>query len=114
MPRAPVRQPPSVTPDGQKAAKETVALSRELERIKPTIPRQLLWVGALVYGADGGSAPEGWHACDGSEIARLDYPEFFSTFGDTYGVGDGATTVNLPTIPGPIADTTAYIYLGRA
>lgn len=113
MPRVPVRQPPAFTPDGQKGAKETLALARELEKVKPTIPTQLLWMGAIMIGADGGSPPDGWHACDGSEIARLDYPEFFKAFGDTFGAGDGSTTVNLPTIAGPVAGTTVYIYLGR-
>lgn len=113
MPRVPVRQPPAFTADGQKSAKETLALSRELEKVKPTIPTQLLGVGAIVTWADGATPSAGWHACDGSEIARLDYPEFFKAFGDTFGAGDGSTTVNLPTIAGPVADTTSYIYLGR-
>jgi hypothetical protein len=114
MPRVPVRQPPSVTPDGQKGAKETVALSRELEKLKTTVPSTELWVGKIVLGLTGGSLPEGWHECDGAEIARLDYPEFFEVWGDTFGPGDGATTVNLPTIAGPIADTTVFVYLKRA
>lgn len=114
MARVPVRQPPAWSLEGQRAKQEIVDVSREIEKIKPTIPTQLLWVGAIVLGGDGGSPPDGWHPCDGSEIARLDYPEFFSAFGETFGAGDGATTVNLPTIGGPAADTTYFVYVGRA
>jgi microcystin-dependent protein/subtilisin-like proprotein convertase family protein len=51
--------------------------------------------GAIVaYG--GASAPAGWLLCDGSEVSRVGYAALFAVVQDTYGVGDGATTFNLP------------------
>ena len=42
------------------------------------------------------SVPTGWLHCDGSEVSRTTYSLLFSKVGDTYGVGDGSTTFNLP------------------
>jgi microcystin-dependent protein len=44
----------------------------------------------------GTVAPTGWHMCDGSAISRTTFASLFATIGTTYGVGDGATTFNLP------------------
>lgn len=33
----------------------------------------------------GGSAPDGWVLCDGSAYLQDDYPQLYSTIGDTYG-----------------------------
>lgn len=35
--------------------------------------------------------------CDGSELARLGFPDLFDAIGTEWGAGDGATTFNLPT-----------------
>ena len=48
----------------------------------------------------GSTAPEGWLMCDGSAVSRTDYAALFSVIGDTYGVGDGSTTFNLPDLRG--------------
>lgn len=50
------------------------------------------------YG--GSAAPEGWLLCDGSAVSRTSYPDLFTAIGTTYGVGDGATTFNLPNLTG--------------
>ena len=42
------------------------------------------------------SVPTGWLHCDGSEVSRDTYSLLYSKVGDTYGVGDGSTTFNLP------------------
>lgn len=42
------------------------------------------------------TAPENWLICDGTAISRTQYASLFNTVGTTYGVGDGATTFNLP------------------
>ena len=42
------------------------------------------------------SVPEGWLHCDGSAVSRDTYSLLYSKVGDTYGVGDGSTTFNLP------------------
>ncbi|WP_147819739.1 tail fiber protein [Salidesulfovibrio onnuriiensis] len=43
---------------------------------------------------------EGWLACDGAEVSRTDYADLFGVLGETFGVGDGSTTFNLPDLRG--------------
>jgi len=50
----------------------------------------------------GSSAPTGWLLCDGSAVSRTTYSTLFSLIGETYGVGDGSTTFNLPDLKGKI------------
>ncbi len=42
------------------------------------------------------SAPDGWLLCDGSAVDRTTYADLFALIGETYGIGDGSTTFNLP------------------
>jgi len=42
------------------------------------------------------TAPQGWVLCDGTAINRTTYAALFAAIGTAYGVGDGATTFNLP------------------
>lgn len=44
----------------------------------------------------GQTAPEGFLFADGSAISRTEYAELFEIIGETFGVGDGETTFNLP------------------
>jgi len=37
-----------------------------------------------------------WLLCDGSAISRTTYADLFALVGTTYGIGDGATTFNIP------------------
>jgi len=46
----------------------------------------------------GASLPNGWLYCDGSAVSRTTYSELFAAIGTTYGVGNGSTTFNLPSI----------------
>lgn len=56
-----------------------------------------LWpVGALMDFA-GAAAPANFLACDGAAVSRATYSALFDVIGETYGVGDGVTTFNLPT-----------------
>lgn len=48
----------------------------------------------------GGTAPDGWLLCDGSQVNRVDYKALFDVIGTTYGIGDGSTTYNLPDLRG--------------
>lgn len=43
-----------------------------------------------------------WLLCDGSAISRVTYSELFTAIGTTYGVGDGATTFNIPDLRGRV------------
>jgi microcystin-dependent protein len=59
-------------------------------------------VGAIIpFGAPAASIPTGWLPCDGSEYGRVvgaanPQPELFQVIGTTWGVGDGATSFNVP------------------
>jgi microcystin-dependent protein len=55
--------------------------------------------GALVPYA-GPSAPTGWLLCAGQAVSRTIFATLFAAVGTTYGIGDGATTFNLPDLRG--------------
>ena len=44
------------------------------------------------------TVPQGFLSCDGSAVSRSTYGALFTAIGTTYGVGDGSTTFNLPTL----------------
>lgn len=46
------------------------------------------------------SAPAGWLKANGAAVSRTTYAALFAIIGTTYGVGDGATTFNLPDLRG--------------
>lgn len=50
---------------------------------------------SILYTAEG-NPPNGWMVCDGAEVSRTSYAEYFALVGELYGVGDGSTTFNLP------------------
>lgn len=49
----------------------------------------------------GDYAPDGWHFCDGSQLAISDYETLFSLIGTTYG-GDGQTNFAVPDLRGRV------------
>lgn len=46
------------------------------------------------------TAPTGYKLCDGSAISRTTYADLFAVIDETYGIGDGSTTFNLPDFRG--------------
>lgn len=44
----------------------------------------------------GAAAPSSYLICDGSAISRVSFANLFNVIGTTYGIGDGATTFNIP------------------
>lgn len=48
----------------------------------------------------GAVAPAGWELCYGQAISRVTFSTLFANIGTTYGIGDGATTFNLPDLRG--------------
>jgi len=58
-------------------------------------PKGGLPIGSMISYVSA-SVPSGWLACDGSAVSRTAYAGLFAIIGTTYGVGDGATTFNLP------------------
>jgi hypothetical protein len=69
--------------------------------------------GAVIPFA-GASAPAGWLLCNGVAVSRATYAGLFAVIGTRWGIGDGATTFNVPDISwapvlGPSGGTTIYI-----
>lgn len=55
--------------------------------------------GVIVpYG--GENIPAGWLLCDGSPVSRSTYSKLYEAIGVCWGIGDGATTFNLPDMRG--------------
>ena len=52
----------------------------------------------LPYG--GTAAPSGWLLCYGQAVSRTTYANLFTAISTGYGVGDGATTFNVPDMRG--------------
>lgn len=50
----------------------------------------------------GAAAPTGWLLCDGTAVSRTTYADLFAALGTAYGVGDGASTFNLPDLRGRV------------
>ncbi len=50
----------------------------------------------------GATAPSGWELCYGQELNRVTYADLFTAIGTTYGIGDGATTFNIPDLRGRV------------
>lgn len=59
-------------------------------------------VGSLL-GAAFSTPPTGYLLCDGTAVSRTTYAALYTAIGVTYGVGDGATTFNLPDARGRAA-----------
>lgn len=55
--------------------------------------------GTVTYFA-ASAAPAGWLKANGAAVSRAIYAGLFAAIGTTYGVGDGATTFNLPDLRG--------------
>lgn len=50
------------------------------------------------YG--GNTDPVGWMICDGRAISRTTYADLFAIIGESFGIGDGETTFNIPNVKG--------------
>lgn len=55
----------------------------------------LIPAGSVITTA-ASAAPTGWLLCDGAAVSRTTYATLFAAISTTYGVGDGATTFNVP------------------
>lgn len=54
----------------------------------------------MIADFGGTTAPNGWLPCNGATISRTQYAALFAYIGVLYGVGDGATTFQVPNIQG--------------
>lgn len=55
--------------------------------------------GTVVAWA-GAGVPTNYLECNGAAVSRTKYAGLFKAIGTTYGVGDGSTTFNLPSLAG--------------
>lgn len=53
--------------------------------------------------------PPGWLQCNGQAVSRTTYANLFAAVGTTYGVGNGTTTFNVPSIAA-VGSLVYYIY----
>jgi len=65
------------------------------------------FIGAIPAGCimpyAGATAPSGFLLADGSAVSRTTYADLFAVVGETYGIGDGSLTFNLPDLNGRVA-----------
>lgn len=57
-------------------------------------------VGGVFWWPSADAAPSGFIEADGAAISRTTYSKLFGVVGETYGVGDGSTTFNVPDLRG--------------
>tara|TARA_R100001509_G_scaffold160837_1_gene129142 strand:+ start:1151 stop:1726 length:576 start_codon:yes stop_codon:yes gene_type:complete len=58
---------------------------------------------ATIVPWSSASVPTGFLECDGSAVSRSTYSALFAIIGTTYGVGDGASTFNVPNLSDNVA-----------
>ena len=58
---------------------------------------------ATIVPWSSASVPTGFLECDGSAVSRSTYAALFAIIGTTYGVGDGASTFNVPNLSDNVA-----------
>lgn len=69
---------------------ETLCAALQVKQSMSTLP-----IGSIMAFA-GETLPDGWLWCDGDVISRTTYADLFAVIGESYGVGDGSTTFELP------------------
>lgn len=72
--------------------------------------------GAVVPTAlPPGANPTGYLYCDGQAVSRTEFAALFAAIGTTYGVGDNATTFNVPDLRGrmPLGASPGGVGIGR-
>ena len=87
---------PSGTPDEVGASQYVDALGTFIdEKIAAAPSPSQIPAGATILWHTA-TAPSGYLELDGSAINRITYADLFAAIGTFYGVGDGATTFDLP------------------
>lgn len=82
---------PTVLDDVQRAHAAFIAQLRDYFPANPS---------GMIFDYAGTSAPSGYLLCDGAAVSRATYSALFSKINTTWGVGDGATTFNVPDLRG--------------
>lgn len=66
----------------------------------PVGPRGSTGPAGTIVDFAGPDLPSSWLNCDGAAVNRITYAALFAAIGVTWGVGDGATTFNVPDLRG--------------
>lgn len=74
-----------------------------LAKLAQEVIDRLIPIGTVVEFAGTAGSPAMWLECNGQAISRATYATLFTNLGTIYGVGDGATTFNLPDRRGRVA-----------
>lgn len=82
----------SITPSG---VPDTVVASDYFDALEFVINNKSAPVGSEIFWTTD-TPPADWLEEDGSAISRTTYAALFAVIGTDYGIGDGATTFNLP------------------
>jgi len=83
--------------DWDQIVAEVIATQTKLDAVEVTGGESAAPAGALMPYA-GSVAPAGWLLADGAEVSRITYVDLFAVIGTVYGIGDGSTTFNLPSL----------------
>lgn len=78
--------------------KQITGIEKELTNINNLLEQtnHLKAKAGFIYPMATETVPDGFLLCDGSEYARVEYPELFDAIGTIYGEGDGSSTFNVP------------------
>jgi microcystin-dependent protein len=71
-------------------------------------PNSSVIVGEIQLFA-GVTPPSNWLTCNGNAVSRNQYPALFGVISTTYGIGDGATTFNIPNFTGSFPTQTTTL-----
>jgi len=82
----------------QKQGQDAVELADLSGGETSIIPVGTMWLWAGLVA----SVPSGWLICDGDAKSRTTYSALFAVIEESYGVGDGADTFNLPNLEGRV------------
>lgn len=69
----------------------------------------LIPAGVVIPFAGTAFPPAGYLQCNGAAVSRSLYPLLFAAIGTVFGVGDGATTFNVPNIANLVANVRYII-----
>jgi hypothetical protein len=101
-------KPPGTIPEGPSGFSTKNGIAQGANALATALYSATVQTGTIVLSADG-TVWTGYLACDGSAVSRTTYADLFAEISTTYGVGDGATTFNLP--PSVVAPFASAVYL---
>lgn len=66
----------------------------------PVVKEEQLFPAGTIAAFGMQALPRGWLTCDGRAVSRVTYKGLLDAIGLTWGIGDGATTFNIPDLRG--------------